>query len=215
MVRLYLDVETYRGREEDAFVNERVIAIGVIEDWIRYSSESLSSGEERVQFKYFIEWDLKSEEGVIKEFYGYLEVLRKGSDFLVVVGFNILRFDIPLLIQKSVEYGKDLAEVNKLWHSTFAIDLFQVALPLNGMTFKGHSLENLARLLRERGFGVPEPVGSGADVAKWYEENKHDEIINHLKGDLDVVRTIDLTMMSRFHKYEELRERMLNIIQNP
>jgi len=31
-VRLYIDVETYRQRKEDAFTWEKVVAIGVIED---------------------------------------------------------------------------------------------------------------------------------------------------------------------------------------
>ena len=42
LLRLYLDVETYRPRKEDAFINEEVIAIGVIEDWTRYDPESTS-----------------------------------------------------------------------------------------------------------------------------------------------------------------------------
>ena len=41
-MRLYLDVETYRPRKEDTFINEEVIAIGVIEDWTRYDPESTS-----------------------------------------------------------------------------------------------------------------------------------------------------------------------------
>jgi len=39
MLRLYLDVETYRLRKDEAFVNEVVIAIGVIEDSTPYSPE--------------------------------------------------------------------------------------------------------------------------------------------------------------------------------
>jgi len=39
---------------------------------------------------------------------------------IVGFNFNILRFDIPLLIQKGVEYGVGgLAELNKLWHDTY------------------------------------------------------------------------------------------------
>lgn len=218
MVRLYLDIETYRERDEDAFVNEKVIVIGVIEDWTKYGGKSLGSPgsmEGKVEFVHFAEWELGSEEKVIGEFYDYLEDIRESSNFLVMVSFNILCFDIPLLIQKAVRYGKNLAEINKLWHEIFAIDLFQVTLPLNGMAFKGHSLESLARLFRSKGFDVPEPVGSGSDVAKWYREGKRDEIINHLKMDLEVVRHIDLAVMSRFHEYEELRKAMLSIIQSP
>ena len=42
MTRLYLDIETYRRNRYDAFINERIIAISVLEDWTPYSEDSLS-----------------------------------------------------------------------------------------------------------------------------------------------------------------------------
>ena len=42
---------------------------------------------------------------MIRRFYEYINDLIAESKFLVIIGFNILRFDIPLLIQKGVEYG--------------------------------------------------------------------------------------------------------------
>ena len=101
-------------------------------------------------FKVFSEWDLGSEEAVIRRFYEYLNDLIAESKFLVIIGFNILRFDTPLLIQKGVEYGVDsLSDLNKLWHSIFTIDLLQVTLPLNIMLFKGNTLKNIANRARK------------------------------------------------------------------
>ena len=126
MTRLYFDVETYRKNKHDAFINEKVIAIGVLEDWTPHSAESLSIiSEPEVRFKVFSEWSLRSEEVVIRSFYEYLNNLIAESKFLVVIGFNILCFDIPLLIQKGVEYSVgSLPELSKLLHNTFTIDLF-------------------------------------------------------------------------------------------
>jgi len=79
-----------------------------------------------------------------------------------VAGFNVLRFGIPLLIQKGVEHGVgDLAELNRLWHSTYTIDYFQTTLPLHGMKFRGLKLEYLAEIARRAGAEVPKPLGSG------------------------------------------------------
>jgi len=105
MVRLYLDIETYRKK---TFKDEKIIAIGVIEDWTPYKKESL---EEEGDLKKFSEWELNSEEEVIRKFYSYVFDLINRADFLVVVGFGILRFDIPLLIQKGVDYGYALSDL--------------------------------------------------------------------------------------------------------
>ena len=52
MTRLYLDIETYRRNKYDAFVNERIIAIDVLENWTPYSEDSLSiTSELEVCFK--------------------------------------------------------------------------------------------------------------------------------------------------------------------
>jgi hypothetical protein len=148
-----------------AFVNVKIMVNSIIDDRSNYSYESISEGYE---FKYLSEWDLGSEKEFVREFYEYLENLLKEEGIIIVVGFNILRFDIPLIIQKSVEYRGSLSEFNKLWHDVFTLDLFQIALSFNRMMFKGNGnkLENLATGLREKGFEVPEPIGKGGNVPK-------------------------------------------------
>lgn len=204
MTRLYLDIETYR---ESAFVDETIIAVGVLEDWTSYSEESLSRVPEKVAskkvctsvcFRLFNEWELGNEKTVIRKFYKYLKDLKEKtfntSHFLVITGFNILRFDIPLLIQKGVKYRIDsLSNLNKLWHDMFVIDLFQVALPLNGMRFKRNTLENLADKARKYGIDIPPLIGRGKDIPKLYKEGKYDKIAEHLERDLEIVRHLDLT----------------------
>ena len=198
-MRLYLDVETYRPGEEDAFTREKIIAIGVLEDWTPYTPESSEIwSEPSVKSRYFTEWELGKESNIVSRFYGYLKRLildwRYGRiNFLDVVGFNVLRFDIPLLIQKGVEHGiGSLAELNKLWHDTHTIDYFQTTLPFHGMRFKNLNIEALAERARDRGIDVPKLFGSGKDVKVWYENEEYDKIIKHLELDLTVIRVIDL-----------------------
>jgi len=187
-VRLYIDVETYRRRDEDAFVNEKVIAVGVLEDIAGPVPESPSKcgGKDGV-FRFFTEWDCGSERELILAFYKYLRELveqwRSGAiRFIEVIGFNILRFDIPLLVEKGVKYGAgSLAELNKLWYDTFTIDYLQASLPFNKMRFKGLTLRYLAEKAQEAGVKVPEAYGIGEDVRKWYENEEYNKIIEHLK----------------------------------
>ncbi len=198
-MRIYLDIETYRPEKEDAFIGEKLVAVGVLEDWTRYVPESADVWDsESVRFHYFTEWDLGGESQVVTKFYNYLQELiqdwrRKKIGFLNVVGFNILRYDIPFLIQKGIEYGIGTpADLMKLWHNTFTIDYFQATLPFHGMKFKNLNIEYLVIKAKDKGVKVPEPYGSGSNVKEWYENREYESIIRHLESDLKIIRVIDL-----------------------
>lgn len=121
--------------------------------------------------------------------------------FLEVVGFNILRFDIPLLLQKGIKYSiGSFEELNKLWYDTFTRDYFQVTLLLNNMRFKGLTLEYLAEKIGESGVKVPESYGMGEQVKDWYENTEYGEIIKHLDKDLKIIRIIDLNYSRLFKR---------------
>ncbi|RLE53127.1 MAG: hypothetical protein DRJ30_07160 [Candidatus Methanomethylicota archaeon] len=194
MVRLYLDIETYRPSSKDAFTNENIIAIGVLEDFTPYSSKSLNFcvGEQ-----IFTEWETGSEENIIKNFYRYIEAVSTGgARFIVVVGFNILRMDIPLLVQKGVKYKvASISKLNKLWHNTFTIDILQSLLPANQFMFKGLTLSRIFEVLRnELGYvNAPKLEYHGEKVARAYEEKRYTVIENWLKEDLYATRYLDLS----------------------
>jgi hypothetical protein len=201
LLRLYLDVETYRPRKEDAFINEEVIAIGVIEDWTRYDPESTSIKCEEGEassagcaLRFFTIWRNNNNEGkLVRSFYKYLMEVRNRADFIVVVGFNGLRYDIPLLIQKGFEHEVDsLDRLNALWHDTFVIDYLQTTLPFNRMKFKDLRLERMVELARKASLNVEDLHGSSEDIVRWYAEGHYDDIIEHLRRDLEAVRVIDL-----------------------
>ena len=188
MARIYLDIETYR---KDKPFDEKVVAIGVIEDFASHNAKPL---KEEARFRIFSEWSLGTEKAVIREFYGYLRQLIKNSRFLEVVGFGILRLDIPLLIQKGVEYGVGtISELNRLWFKAYTIDLFQCSLIANNMKFAGNSLENLAERIRKLGLQISHPYGKGREVREWYENREYAKIEEHLKSDLKIIREIYLT----------------------
>jgi hypothetical protein len=198
---LYLDVETYRPNKESAFIKEKIIAIGVIEDWTRYDPESTSIRCEEGEassvgcvFRFLTIWRNNNDESeLVRSFYKYFMEVRNRADFIVVVGFNVLRYDIPLLIQKGFEHEVDsLERLNALWHDTFVIDYLQTTLPFNRMAFKDLRLERMVELARKASLDVEELHGSGEDVVRWYVEGHYDDVIEHLRRDLEAVRVIDL-----------------------
>jgi len=180
LATVYLDIETYRKRRDDAFVREQIIAIGVLE-------EGLS--EPRI----FRAWERPGGEGeVLREFYNYISELAAGHKYIEVVGFNVLRFDIPLLTQRLVEHGVEgLPQLNLFWNSkVFVVDLLQLTLPLNRMRFGGHTLEKLASRLREVCPDIPEPVGKGSEIAEAYERKDYPYIEKHLRADLMITKEV-------------------------
>ena len=110
MVRIYLSIETYRPKDGNSFLDERIIAIGFTEDKSPYS--------ERIFDRYykthmFTEWKEESEKQLILKFYDVMQNLN--ARYIAITGHNILRFDLPLLIQKISEF-KRIENLNRFWH---------------------------------------------------------------------------------------------------
>jgi len=198
-MRLYLDVETCRQSEEDAFLREEVVAIGVLEDLTPYSPESSNNWDPMsVRHRIFAKWELGDEAKVISQFYSYLrglaqDVTNGRLKFVEVVGFNVLRVDIPLLVQKGVEHcAGSAAELNRLWHDMLVRDYLQISLPFHEMRLKGLKFETLVKKAKDAGLDVPEPYGSGEEVKEWCKNGEYDKIKNRLETELRALRIIDL-----------------------
>ncbi len=177
-MKVYLDIETYTKGDKPT-LNDKVIAIGIMNE--------IGNPE------LLTEWEYGSEKRVIREFYKRL------SKYTMIIGFNILKFDIPILSFKATKYKiRNANNVFKLWHGPLTIDYHQVSLTLSGMRFKGLSLAYLADLLREKGISdVPERV-SGKAIKKLYKNREYEKIERHLRKDLEITRLVDLNWKKLF-----------------
>lgn len=189
MVRLYLDLETYRPRK-GAFVEERIISSGLLIDETPYQEDSLKESIEPVLIS---EWDGLSECEIVRKVQDQVREAQKNHRFAVVCGFNILRFDIPLLTCKCVQYSLDKHDViAKMWNNCFTIDYFQQLLTANKNYFKGFSLERILEVSKKLGLEPPAYSTSGGAIKELYDQDGYKEIEEHLKQDLMIVRWLDL-----------------------
>ncbi|QXJ28620.1 3'-5' exonuclease family protein [Saccharolobus shibatae] len=188
-MRLLLTIDTFR--QTLPFQNEKVIIIGVME---------INQTNKKKYFHFFTEWDLGNEKEVINKFYEYIkgkigEVGLNNLNFfsgkskvlerLFVVGFNILRFDIPILTQKGVEYSiGTVSDLNSLWSSLAVIDYLQAMLPYNKMKFKGMSWERFSQILRMSGQKVPKIPLRGSQVKDLYVNKDYSSILKRNKAKL-------------------------------
>ena len=190
MVRLYFDLETYRPHRESAFVNEKIISGGLLIDETPYQKDSLNEGIKPVLLN---EWDGIDEREIVLKVQTYVRESLRSHRFTVICGFNILRFDIPLLLCKSNQYSLDKHEViTKMWNDCFTIDYFQQLLVANRNRFKGLKLSRIVEVANRFALNPPVHKTTGSDIKELYEQGKYKEIEEHLTQDLQIVRWLDL-----------------------
>ncbi len=198
LVRIYLDLETYRPKKENAFTDEKIIIIGVLKDETRFEETNLPIEPSHTILS---EKSEGSEKHMVETLQSFVRDALATHRFTLVVGFNILRFDIPLLISKGTQMGLGSSDtLTQFWHNTFTIDYFQLLLPANGMQFKELSFPNIVRVSQELGLNPPGIVGQSEDIAGLYENGKLDEITAHMMQDLKIVRWLDLYGAKRLLK---------------
>jgi len=198
MVRLYLDLETYRPRKEGSFIEEKIILGGLLIDETPYQENSLKASIDSILIS---EWDGLSECKIVSKVKNQVREALGNHRFAVICGFNILRFDVPLLICRCTQYslGKH-NEIAKMWNDCFTIDYFQQLLVANKNFFKGLTLERIVEVSKKLGLKPPSYYTSGSAIKELYEKGKHKEIEKHLKQDLTIVRWLDLYGAKRLIK---------------
>ena len=207
MVRLYLELETYRPNVEDAFINERVITAGVAVDRTSYHERSLKRGVEPVLYS---EWDGLDEKAIVSEVERTVRKACSEHRFTTVVGFNILRFDVPLLVAKSGRTSQSgLEYISKMSHDCFAVDLMQQLLVANRGSFKGAGLSNVVSTAIRLGLNPPDYPTSGARVKDLYEAGDYEGIEAHLRQNLRIVRWLDLYGVRRLTEQSVREQRPL------
>jgi hypothetical protein len=164
MVIIYLDVET-DSQCKEPHPTDKIITI-------QYK-------EVQKPLVILKEWE-KGEYGIIREFYNYFnEVVGKGN--VQIIGFNLFRFDIPILLYKLVHFNIDsLAHIIENFRRVFWRDLRYCLYPFNNFSFKGLSEEEVAKRL---GLKQPEPPSS--EIPKLYREGEYEKIIKHIESEFE------------------------------
>jgi len=195
MVRLYIDLETYRLRREDAFIDERIISAGILLDNTPYHE---SSFHDEIDLIVFSEWDSLNEIQIVSNVERLVNESLNQHRFIVICGYNILRFDMPLLVCRSLQGAQpDSNRLYKMWYDCYVIDFMQQILLMNGNYFRGASLENVVRVSTQLGLDPPQYASSGASIKELHDEGRFNEIEEHLRQDLNIVRWLDLKGVRR------------------
>jgi hypothetical protein len=190
MVRIYLDLETFRPKRENAFIEEKIISAGLLIDETPYNEYSLG---QKIDPVIISEWKGLNECQIVEKVQDKVKEALLTHNLTVLSGYGILRFDIPLLISRCVQNSMgDINVVTKLWHDCITIDHIQQLLAANGNSFKGASLDNVIATAKRLGLNPPPHNGDGGAMKDLYLNGKFAEIEAHLKEDLQAIRWLDL-----------------------
>lgn len=184
MVQIFFDIETYSPDDSGPRLCDKVISI------------AYKVGDSDVVV--LKEWELGEKE-VLNRF---LDVIQS-QDRPNIIGHNILRFDIPVIVCRSVENGLGrLEEIYSVFRDTYGIDLIQCLLPSNRMYFSGLGLTACAKRL-----GISLAGENGSSIQKLYERGEYDKIVHHNVEDVLVTERLYYHLLNcDFHPFNEESE---------
>lgn len=167
MSTIFFDLETYSPHKDGPRLNDKVISIAYK---TRDSDVTVLK-----------EWET-SEKEILSQFLQEIKDHFKPN----LIGHNILRFDIPVIICRSFE--NDLGkpdEIYSIFHEPYVIDLIQCLLPSNRLYFKGLGLHDCAKRLGMKVTGC-----HNSEIREHYEKGNYDEIVHHNTEDVLITEKI-------------------------
>jgi len=176
--RLYFDIETYT-REGRPQLTDKVITIAF---------KGLGTRP-----RVLMEWKT-GEKAILEEFFGHVKSQYEQHIITELVGFNILRFDLPFLVARAIHHKIDSLEnlFEIVIRNPFTIDLIQCLLPYNNFRFTGLSVSNIGIRL-----GIPFSQYPSEDIAKFYENKEYKKIEEHVISDVLFVERLDRTLRQK------------------
>jgi len=166
---LYMDIETF---SEGGFRSDSTKVIS-----IQYRDFDGNT-------KVLKEWE-SSEKNILGSFLTDLKIMRRDG-FLILVGHNILKFDVPTLIRRMVANGIDgQGNLEDFFCNMATVDTLQCMLPFNNMRFKGLGAEDVSSRL-----DIPGPNHRNTEIESFYRKKEFQKIEEHALADLDFVQSL-------------------------
>ncbi len=183
-MRFYFDIETYSRAGYPQFT-DKVIAIAF---------KGLDT-----KLKLLAEWKT-SEKEILEGFFDHVKGRLEEGIRTELIGYNVLRFDLPFLIIRAFHHKLDsLENLQGIIHETYTKDLIQCLLPYNNFTFAGLNSLNVASRL-----GIPIQY-AGRDVKEFYENREYDKIEEHIGSDVLFVERLDQVLREKTFSNEILK----------
>ena len=178
MVLSYFDIETYSPNKEPRF-SDKIILI--------YYKEELG-GDTVLMLK---EWEV-DEKSILSRFYDALREKMESERTVTLIGWNIIRFDIPFLTYRLFYHKIDsLDNILETFRKPYWRDLRQCLLPFNRYRFKGLKEEVVAEKL-----DITPPKYSNKEIKRFYDNCEYEKIVEHALSERRFLLDLSWKMMN-------------------
>ena len=126
-----------------------------------------------------LEWD---EREMLEKFFSFI-------DRYVIIGYNVLQFDLPFIIHRAMHYGLRIPDClrtfwKKPWEINNVIDLMQVS---KSFGLRYYSLNDMCLLL---GIASPKDGMDGSQIQQAYDDGKLDDIVHYCMADIVATKNL-------------------------
>ena len=201
----FLDIETYSDRNNpDSSLNPYYPESKVIVISYNYYSSFKHPIKEQIKPPSFLkEWE-SSERTILTNFYEILKEIRRRDNYLKMIGFNILSFDLPYLFgrMKILEIA-DESELYKLLFRSWEIDIYQLSSVISEKTITYETLIGTNHKKVTEFFNMQAKEGSGLDCSRWYDNKQFGKIIKYCTEEFNFEQLLDafyLHIAKKFNK---------------
>jgi len=177
---LFLDIESFVDPDdENSGLNpfhekSKVLVIA----YNHYSSPSAPKEEQVKPPTFLFEWEISSEKKMLEEFFDLLKGILKKDDFLKIVGFNHLAYDLNYLFARMNKHK--IASEKELFSVLFSkprhIDLAQLGMAVSKATKRDEDFRTISQKTINSYYEIPIKEASGKDVSKFYSEKNYEKI---------------------------------------
>lgn len=185
---LFLDIESLVDPNDQKsglnpfHENSKVIVIAY-----NYYSSHIAPKEGQIKAPSFLlEWEAGSEEKILKDFYDVLKLIEKkefntGDEFLKIVGFNHLAYDLNYLFCRMTKYN--IAPQKELFNLLFTnpkhIDMAQLGMAVSKATKRDEDFRTISQKTINSYYEIPIKEATGKDVSKFYLNKEYEKIVKY------------------------------------
>lgn len=185
---LFLDIESLVDPEDQKsglnpfHKNSKVIVIA----YNYYSSHAAPKEGQIKAPSFLLEWEIGSEEKLLKEFYTILKTIEKkefnsGDEFLKIVGFNHLAYDLNYLFCRMTKHN--IAPQKELFNLLFTnpkhIDMAQLGMAVSKATKRDEDFRTISQKTINSYYEIPIKEATGKDVSKFYLAKDYPKIMKY------------------------------------
>jgi DNA polymerase elongation subunit (family B) len=182
---LFLDIESFVApHNERSGLNPHHDESKVIVIAYNYYDLRKAPHEGEIKAPTFLyDWTLGGEKELLDKFWSILKEIHANDDFLKIVGFNQLAYDLPYLFSR-MEYHA-IAHKQELFDILFSfprhVDLAQLGMAISEDTKRDEDFRCISQKKINGYFEIPIKVDNGKDLSIYYAKEQYNLIEKYVK----------------------------------